>query len=358
MYTNNFVIFAYYEESIKNLSFLKKHLLAYNLEEQVYDDKKVNKPSFIWFRYINEYNQAILNKYYNMPCNVKNILLNIDGICDKYQLYKNMEKYFPDEYIKFMAKSFKLERNTPYVPGSIYITRPINTINNVRCSSGNGILVYDSEDTLNIAKHNLDKYDTIISSEYIKNPLLFQGGKMHLRCHMVITIIDNIYSAYTYDIFKITVAKENYKMTDFQNKDIHDTHYLDINKDLVFPTDFRTENIGTDINNEIIENIYNNIRIICKKMAIVLKTDVKCAKNARNAFHIFGFDILIDNLFNCYLLECNRFCDVTTGNGEQFKMERFFSWINDIVLTPVYNKTRNIESEPSLINTPIYRDNF
>jgi hypothetical protein len=327
-------------------------LITYNLTEQRYNDIHVSKPTFIWFRYINQYNQSILHKYYTIPCKVKSILLNIDCICDKYILYQNMARFFPKEYLTFMTNTFKLETSTLFSPGSIYITRPISKKESIQYSSGTGIVVYDSEETLALAKQNLLKYDTIISSEYIKNPLLFGGKKMHLRCHMIATLIHNNYSVYTYDNFKITVAKEPYTLQDFQNKDIHDTHYLECNKDLLFPNDFTTANMGVEITPLIIEDLFQAIREICKKMAIILQKYVKRPPNAANAFHLFGFDILIDNTFNCYLLECNRYCDITTGNGESFAMERFFQWINDIVLKPAYKKTDTVE--PSRINTPVY----
>jgi len=355
MYSNKFVIFVNNMESNILLNKLRNHLVEYNLEEASYLTEYNKYPAFIWFRHINEFNQNIQNIYYNIKCFSISRILNVDCICDKYQLYINMQKYFPDTYLDFMPKSFKLEKDTKFIPDTVFITRPVNDmITKIRCAAGRGILVYDNDKSLNDAKENLNKYDTIIASEYIKNPILFKNKKMHLRCDMFITIINGIYSCYLYDSYRIITALNEYKPSDFQDKNIHDSHWKCEDNEYLFPNDFTTENVNYTINDKIIQTIYSDIMEISKKMAIVFKKYARCPMNAKNAFHFLGFDILIDTNLKIYLMECNRFSDKTLDNKKEckFNFDRFFNWINDIILTPLFN-INNINI-PSFITTPVY----
>jgi len=352
-----FVLFVNIQESNRLLDKLRKHLNTYSLTEENYLTACNTNPAFIWFRYINEFNQKIQNYYYSIPCFSISRLLNIDCICDKYQLYINMKKYFPNSYLQIMPKSFKLEKSTPFIANSVFIARPVNERKTqARCSSGAGICVYDSEQTLSKTKEAmLHKYDTVIVSEYMKNPLLFQKKKMHLRCHMFVTIINDVYAGYLYDTYQIITALKEYTTGDFQNKDIHDSHWHTDDKDYLFPNHFTTENVGCNhvITDKIIEKIYDDIREISKKMVLIFKDKATRPQNAKNAFHLFGFDIFIDDHLKVYLLECNRFCDITTNNPKNcnFDFDRFFNWVNDIILTPLFNKSKIIK--PSFITTPV-----
>jgi hypothetical protein len=357
MNSNVFVLFVNIKESNIHLDKLRKYLSNYNLTEETYITGYDKKPEFIWFRHINEFDQKIQNYYYSINCFAISRLLNINCICDKYELYVNMKKYFPNTYSDFMPKSLKLENNTPFISNSVFIARPVNEIKtNARCHSGTGILVYDSEKTLHETKKKmLNKYDKVIVSEYIKNPLLFKKKKMHLRCHMFVTIINNVYEGYLYDSYKVLTALKEYNTYDFQNKDVHDSHSRKDYRDYLFPNDFTSENTDYLITEKIIEKIYNDIREISKKMVLILKDKAKCPKNAKNAFHLFGFDVLIDENLKVYLLECNRFCDITSGNPEicNFDFDRFFNWVNDIILTPLFDKNKTINIKPSFINTSL-----
>jgi hypothetical protein len=348
-----YVIFEHRPDNNKNYDKLRKYLNKYGLIEGKYDEVHNNNLAFIWFRHINSYKENILNKYHGgIKSYSINKLLNIDEVCDKYKLYENMKKYFPNDYINSIPYTFRLTEDTIYENnGEIYIAKPVNEKKSgARMSSGMGILIYDSEKTLELAKNNLEIYDIIVSSKYIKNPLLFKNRKMHLRCHMFITLIDNICSGYLFDIYKIILGKNEYKQSDYQNSDIHDSHHRNSTNNYIFPKDFTSDNINLNINKDIIDKLYNDIREIGKKITIILKDSIKCQRNVKNGYHLIGFDVLIDDNLNCYLLECNRFCDVSDEYGEIF-LNPFFDWFNDIILTQLFNVDKTIKD--TIINTPL-----
>jgi hypothetical protein len=352
---NAYVIFARSDDSDTILDKLRTRLNDCNLKEETYLTAYNKIPAFVWFRHINEYDDTIQKYYYSIKCFSISRLLNIDCICDKYQLYINMQKYFPDTYLQFMPKSFKLENETQFTANGVFIARPINELETkFRCHSGNGICVYDSEPTLiDVKETMLNKYDTIIVSEYITNPLLFKKKKMHLRCYMYVTIINNLYSGYVYDDHKIYTASNEYVSRDFQNKNIHDSHGHNVSCFIDgFSENFTSENVGHVMNENVIEKIHNDIREIGKKMAIIFKDKAKCPPNAKNAFHLFGFDILIDENFKVYLLECNRFCQMTNIRSNVDFYDQFFNWVNDVILTPLFHNDNKINA--SMMNTPVY----
>ena len=90
----------------------------------------------------------------------------------------------------------------------VLIARPIEGL------QGIDIIKVWNEDTLNKAKELLynDKYAQGVSlTEYITNPLLYNGKKMHLRAYMLMTLIKNEYNSYLLEVSEIFTATKKYK---------------------------------------------------------------------------------------------------------------------------------------------------
>lgn len=340
----NFIIFDTNPDTF-DFSILRKYLNKLGFQEFNPKEECKNKEIlFLWFKFDYTYlSRELINYYYNIPIYAINILLNNDCITLKYKLYENMKNYFPNEYLNFMMPSFILNEETVYNKNdsNVYITRPIiNLKTKLRASSGKDVYVYNNEDTLKVAKENLKNYDIVLVSKYITNPLLFQNKKFHLRCYLTVTIINNIFSAYFLDISRFFTAKENYKNEDFQNYFIHDTHYRYNDNDYLFPLHFTSENINKNISDKDNIHINKQIRDIALKMSIILSKKVKKLPNSKNGFHVFGFDVMIDDNLKVKLLECNRYLDFGFDyNREYGKIfeKYFFNWIIEIVIKPLYN---------------------
>jgi hypothetical protein len=150
-----------------------------------------------------------------------------------------------------------------------------------------------------------------VLQQYITNPLLFQGKKFHLRCYLIYHYISiNNYKSYLYDNFKVITAEENYIDGDYKNKNIHDTHthgklvYLD-KSDLI--KEFGIENYN---------NIWNQIKTINNHVGKLIFNDKDhCYKGVKYCYHIYGFDIMIDNNFVVKVIEYNHQPNINMVNG-------------------------------------------
>ena len=356
---NSYVIFEE-KADMKSFSYdrLRNYLNNLELKEESIDNN-IDYFKFVMFRYITSNDIKITHKYYKVPIFCINILEKTNCITDKYQLYNNMNKYFPEHIDNFMPKSFKLTIDTQYnsKDGDIFITRPVNNLKTkLRSASGQDIYIYNNEETLEKAKQNLNKFDNVIVSKYITNPLLFHGKKFHFRAYMIVTVLNGLYTSHMLDICRIFTSKNKFINDDYQNKKIHDTHYRYNDDDYIFPNHFTTENLNKVINENDIQKILDDIKLICFKMAFIFSKSVKLMSNTKNGFHLFGFDIMLDENLNPILLECNRFQGTGLDHSQEMKTlfeNKFFDWMNDIILKPLF--TPDIKVIQTFSSMPIYQ---
>ena len=354
-YSNSFVIFDSNPQSI-SFNKLRKILNDLGFEEKSID-KGYSNPKFVWFRYISTIKNNITSKYSKNPIYCISMLDGNKCITDKYVLYTNMKKLYSNEIDDFMPKSFKLTTETEYNLGDLYITRPVDNLKtNIRAASGLDVNVYNNLETLEKAKKLLNKYNNIIASKYITNPLLFHGKKFHFRAYMMVTLFGKSYSTYMLDLFNIFTSKYKFINEDYQNKDIHDTHYRYNDDDYLFPLHFTSENINKNITKDDINNILNKIKKICYKMSHIYSTNVKLRANSENGFHLFGFDIMIDENLNPILIECNRFSKTDLIYNQKMRTlfnNILFDWINEIIIKPLFAPDTKLE--PTFSTNPLYQ---
>ena len=350
-FKNKYILFSEKSPISRELdqSFLRKALSNCGLTQSDLYSSIGNKLSFLWWLVIDEHKtfDKLRKQHYNTVFYLANMLDNLNHISEKNILYMKLKERFPNEYLNFLAKSFTLTLNTKYSTGKILIAKPINLLSflqrnmKINAYSGTDIIVIDKNEKMEEAKKLLKKYDNVLISTYITNPLLFRSRKFHFRVVFIISLIHDTYNAYSLDTMRIITAKLPFKLEDFSNKGIHDSHLEGTDADYYFPQDFTTKNMGIAITPEIINTLQLKIRDIMKKIAIIAidedKEPIKLFCNHKNGFYIFGADIMITQDLNPILLECNSnpgFTPLTPEN--KFFDEQFFNLIEDVILQPTF----------------------
>jgi hypothetical protein len=235
----------------------------------------------------------------NILADSKNIITN------KANLYTNFKKYYPNECNQYMAASWQLKdfiKNASLVDRikskkDVFIIRPAG----IGAFSGKDIFVVYNDITLKNAIENTRKYNNVLISEYITNPLLFENKKFHVRIYFLVSIINNKLNSRIFDFYEIFTAEKPYKNSDWLNKDIHDTHARGNDEELIFPMDNKDLKLKNAFTNTYIPKIKNCLKLVSK----FIDGQVKPYPQAENAFEIFGCDFLIKDNGDIVLMEIN-----------------------------------------------------
>ena len=183
-----------------------------------------------------------------------------------------------------------------------------------------------------------------VVQEYIDNPYLINKKKIHFRTYILYDNTDK--SAYYLDKSVIATSRLPYKKEDYNNKDIHDTHFYRNDKQINFPDDFKLTK--TQIN-----NIHQQLKEISKKR-------VKCFSESKKCYYLFGGDFLLTDDLQIKLLEFNSNpgCSAEAfRKGKYHYPHRIFEQIFDLVINkhfPKSNKTKkttklNKDNQPRFI---------
>jgi len=294
------------------------------------------------------------NKLYDIKSNIKSFFWRDDSykkgkdvIINKYQLYKNMNKKYPEIAEKHMAKTFnilKIKDDNKNRDG-IYIIRPVGK----SVGSGEGIeYITNQKELLNIINKykNNNKYSKVIASEYIQPLLLYNDKKFHIRVHILflnnqgkITWSTNLHG-------RIFCARTNFINGNYDNLEIHDTHGRYSTRNIYFPEEF---NYGK----ENTEKVLFQMELILSKVVEMIKTNLKCFPESNNCFEVFGIDFMVKNDFTVILIEINddvgnpSFPLENKINEEDKQYEEnnrlwrlyiieYVNWIYDNGIAPVY----------------------
>ncbi len=362
-----YIIFITEKESEREfrISNLENKLQKYNLHPIDPYSSLGMKVKFLWL-YNVEYDLDLgqIRKHFNTIAYLANSLSLLDNIDNKFNLYNNMKRLFPNEYLDFMMESFPLRKDYQLKPDEIVVAKPLYVLELLKknkkflAAAGIDILFINDNKTLNTAKRLLYKYDTIMLSKYLRNPLLFQKRKFHFRLIFIIAIVNNTVKSYLLDTMRIITAKLPFKLTDFHNADIHDTHLKSTPQDLYFPADFTTENMGIVITPDIIDKLWIDIREIMRKITLVAldgNNHIRLYDRNKNGFHIFGPDIMISEDFKPILLECNsnptfRRLDYTN----HYLDKKLFDLLDYNVFSPAFTKELPKEYITTLKDEPLF----
>lgn len=166
------------------------------------------------------------------------------------------------------------------------------------------------------------EFDAMICQQYITNPLLWNGYKFDIRFYVLITSVKQL-RVYIYNEGIVRLATEKYEQPNESNIDnmfMHLTNYA-INKD--------SENFSEDLSKQSLEQmnrflkeehgvdipvLYEKIHDIIVKTILtgykpILREYVDTFKShvyREACFQLLGFDIILDNQCNPYLLEINK----------------------------------------------------
>jgi hypothetical protein len=174
-------------------------------------------------------------------------------------------------------------------------------------------------------------------SKYLTKPLLFHRKKFHLRLY-VINFIDNnnqtqvFLSKYGF----IYTAKKEYVNKDYDDKDIHDSHFKSTETDYIFPNEFINEYGIVKY-----KNVESQIMGIISYIAEIQSINIQKFDDVPFAYNILGYDFIITEDYQVKLLEIN------TKTGLYTKTDVIREKMSEYLFTNIYN---NIISEA--FNTP------
>jgi len=327
-------------------------------EKENWNSVYLTKPVFIFFKDtladISRKNK--LKKLYNIQSLIFNSLNGINNILHKDLLYFNMLKLNKEFTNKHMAKTFYLKNDTKYQNG-VYIARPISILHGTQIQrGGKDIVIYNDYKGFSKARQLFKKYKTVIISNYILKPLLFNGLKFHFRTYFIPSIVNGHFKVHYLDICPIYTSKLPYQEKDYYNADIHDTHLKSTAKDYfftkskyyfrqgdlnIFHNDLNKENIGNNGNNLDMPNIWTQVKNILHNVSRILSKDVSLYNNTKNGFYIFSADYMLSrnentNTNNVILLEVNHQTGIDFKN-ETIKLEfdkHLFNLIDESIIEP------------------------
>ena len=243
----------------------------------------------------------------------------------KYRnLYKDDYNYVPETYIlpddanEFLDKYKNIISNLSTAKTK-FIVKPVGL------SRGRGIHILNNKSEFkSICKASEVRHGkNYLVSKYISKPHLINDKKYDLRIYVLITSLYPL-KIYMYKEGLVRFATEEYIKGNYNNVYIHLTNYS-INKENITRYNNNTNDEDYEnfskwslseykeyfIKNNEIEN-YNNIMEKIKDIiikTIITSTDdisADIALGKKNSlFELYGFDILVDNKFNVWLIEVN-----------------------------------------------------
>ena len=248
-------------------------------------------------------------------------------ITDKAQLYIELNKKCPEICKKYMAESWLLsdeKRTSEYAKSEgegILIIKPLG----VGAGGGEGIEYITSKEDLKefVATHKKKQY---LVSKYIRNPMLIEGKKFHLRMYFMVCMRPNKKSDwFLFDEGKIITAELPYKDADYKNKKIHDTHFKSTKKNRLFP---ESSELGLDDKES--KKIMQQMREVLRCAYDVYKPHIATTTESKYGFEVFGCDFMVTSDGSVKLLEINARHDYGVNDIEKENPEIYERFCGDI----------------------------
>ena len=244
----------------------------------------------------------------------KSILKNIvnDGkkkLDVKSNLIKTLGKkhYLPTTYIFDHQEEFEKIKQKLISNERAWIFKPDGGY------SGKGIEIYRKKDFEKI-KIN-PKYKRWNLQEYIENPMLIDGKKFHLRVLFLYRAgyLNKPASSFWFKHIPIYLAKKKFKYDDFNDEDVHISHYQTDQEALYFQ--------DLNLNKNQMVKILKDIKLIMIDLANNLKAG--CYKNdCLRCYEIFGVDLMITDDYKVKLIEFNSKIGLKEFTNDEFKFNQ------------------------------------
>ena len=309
------------------------------------EDKYVN---FIHLDMKYFYNKS----FYNLKSEIRNVVNeNKYSIADKNNLYQNLNKLNSKICQKYMMKQHYLDIKQPNKYKSLFdknnTLKKIWILKPVEGYAGKGIVIITSYQQFEKTLNSLDKrYKKWVLAQYLEKPLLFKDRKFHLRMYFLYTNDGKKSEGFIHKIGEVAFAKNKYQLNNFNNPDIHDTHFKGMETDYYFPQDFIKENIDKGKNKKdilkTIANIYLQLIELFKHIFKLI--DAKCYKETKKCYELFGCDIMITEDYKIKLLEINTKIGYDSINPKKFTELYFGGVLEQVVdnwLPPKIEQKKN-----------------
>ena len=228
-------------------------------------------------------------------------------------------------------------------------------------SRGRGVHCIDQ---LNDILSNVKPCNQTIIQKYIENPLVINGRKFDIRQWVLVTDLNPL-TVWIFETPYVRFGAENYHIDDFKNV----FSQLTGNSIAKHSEKFNTGEIEGDMweNEQFKEYLkktyggdpWNEIQ---KKIEKIVILSLESAKhklfNRKNNFELFGFDIMLDDKLNVYLIEINASPDWTYSTKVTEKLVKIAS--DDIMKVVLDLPQENLkpENERKKVDTGRFRQIF
>lgn len=305
----------------------------------LHNNPKAYKSELVDFLFIRYIKSPVPKKYQTIKCHIKNELSGSDDLFNKCKLHTIINNSGNKKLQSHIAKTRDLKNINRLENNQVLILRPCASW----ASAGKGIVRVSTDKQLQKEKYKykMNNKFPIIASEYIRNPLLFDDKKFHLRMYMIFTATPK----FQYElakIGKIITAKKPYVDGNFDDLEIHDTHVHSTAHDYFFPEDSDKLNIEKHMD-EHVSDIWNQMNYICGELYKVVSDKIKPYEESKYGYYIFGLDFMVDSAYNVFLIECNHhpgYANIDVDDNKKYIdfLTQHFEWIYNRALKPVFDK--------------------
>ena len=216
------------------------------------------------------------------------------------------------------------------------------------------------------------KITQFVIQKYIERPALYKGYKFDIRSHAMLTQDKQLYlfrdsyirlSSLPYDVSKVNYfghlcnTAVNLKSQNFGK--VAEANVISIGELSSFFTSKEKDNKDCRIEN-FETYFFEQIRLLVKKSfdAVLYKKNLLNPDNVPNLFEMFGFDVMVDENYECWLIEAN-FIPGLTDDGSLYckryfdrMMDDMFKLTVDAVYPAPKGSRRTVETYP-LLNYPV-----
>ena len=228
-------------------------------------------------------------------------------------------------------------------------------------SRGRGVHCIDQ---LNDILSNVKPCNQTIIQKYIENPLVINGRKFDIRQWVLVTDLNPL-TVWLFETPYVRFGAENYHIDDFKNV----FSQLTGNSIAKHSDKFNTGEIEGDMwenaqFRDFLKKTYGGDPWIDiqKKIEKIVILSLECAKhklfNRKNNFEVFGFDIMLDDKLNVYIIEINASPDWTYSTKVTEKLVKIAS--DDIMKVVLDLPQENLkpENERKKVDTGLFRQIF
>ena len=228
-------------------------------------------------------------------------------------------------------------------------------------SRGRGVHCIDQ---LNDILSNVKPCNQTIIQKYIENPLIINGRKFDIRQWVLVTDLNPL-TVWIFETPYVRFGAENYHIDDFKNI----FSQLTGNSIAKHSNKFNTGEVEGDMweNEQFREYLKKNYGgdpwvEIQKKIEKIVILSLECAKhklfNRKNNFEVFGFDIMLDDKLNVYLIEINASPDWTYSTKVTEKLVKIASEDIMKVVLDLPKENMKPENERNKVDTGRFRQIF